>query len=143
MIEVQRHDPAEHPDHGRPRIATFVDPGVGALHVHVDRKYGTLTIFAIGPAGGDRGQLVVPRGRVGSVATWLEDCERGLYGVEGVLYAGPLREDGARPVFLYRGKSRITSSDRGRLRLLFDPEAFAALRDCFDAWQTNVVAAAS
>lgn len=66
-MRAERHE--SNPEHGRPKIASFT-AREGALAVHCNRDDGALWLFATGPAGGDRGQLVFPLRRAGELLAW-------------------------------------------------------------------------
>lgn len=126
-MKIERHDIAEHPEHGRPRILT-IEGKEGALHVHVERERGTLFIYAIGPMGGDRGRVVIGAPRAHEVRQWLRSGERPLYGGDGVyLWLTNWRDER----IVRMGKSSVSSKV---WRMVIDDEAEAVLRECLTAW---------
>lgn len=85
MVEVERFDITRHPEHGRPRVVEFRSPA-GKLVVHCSRDDGSLWMFAVGPAGGDRGQVILPVRRVADVEAWVDgNRTTGLGGGKGYL----------------------------------------------------------
>lgn len=58
-VEVKRHDVNEQPDSGRPLVAQFIDEKGRRLDVRVQRDDGSLWLWAMGPANGDRGKVVL------------------------------------------------------------------------------------
>jgi hypothetical protein len=64
-VEVERFDvnSEEQQGAGRPRVACFRVPKEGQIDVRVQRDDGSLWLWALGPAGGERGHIVLAMNR--------------------------------------------------------------------------------
>lgn len=127
-VAVERFAPD--PTAGRPRVAEFRHR-VGRLAVHCSREDGSLWLFATGPSGGKRGEVVVPLRRAGDLVAWLDADERGKVFSGGRAYL-VLRESPPPDV----AATVVVGGANGtrRLSVPFDAHALAELRACLREW---------
>ena len=134
-VEVKRYDINAAPDSGRPRIVTFTSDA-GQLAVHCCRESGALWMFAIGPAGGDRGKVVFGLSRAADVLAWVEDPERRasvLYSLHGWM---TIREKAERGDVLTVGQSGWAR----QWHMPLDDAARDEMLLCMRQWATAVLA---
>jgi hypothetical protein len=81
-VTIERFAPD--PSHGRPRVMALSSKA-GTLNVHVQVEDRSLWLFAVGPAGGNRGDLAFGTKRAGEVLAWTQAPERPLGGVRGYM----------------------------------------------------------
>lgn len=141
-VTVERFDVDAVPDHRRPRVASFACRE-GALNVHVSRDDGSLWLFAQGPAGGDRGRMVIALKQAGDLREWLDVGSRPRAEASSrrmpfgggrtylVLRDPPVRQPGVH-VQVVVGVSGWTR----RLILPFDVQGFDELMACLREWAT-------
>lgn len=141
MIEVERFDISQVPDHGRPRVMELRGkPGV--LGLHCKRDDGSLWLFAVGPAGGDRGEVVVPVRYAPQLAAWLDGEARGaMPSTMGVLYLDPPDHwpsyrtwpDGAERMLVVRKRAGLSSKWEMPLDAAATDKLLTALREWEEA----------
>lgn len=135
MTAVTRHDPAAHPDHGRPCILELKGKA-GKLAVHVSRDDRSLWLFATGPSGGDRGRVCLATRLAPQLAEWLAG------GCEGSFVLGGGSSNfmvGADVVSVWRITARY---NRASWEMPLEPDVRAVLVEALHGWANAAVASA-
>lgn len=143
-VEVERFNIDEHPEHGRPLVVRFTGKK-GRLEVRVERSNGALWIFATGPQGGERGQVVVSPTRAGDAIAFTEAGPDGRYVLGGSDYRFSIRRPWRDREVDNVTTDRLVSMTRGTslnsFTLRFEAPQLDELFTCLREWAGASLAA--
>lgn len=75
MSDVEFTEVVPTPDAGRPKVAALTSRRQGSLDIHLSRD-GSLWLFAVGPSGGNRGELHFRIADAPDLLKWMEAPDR-------------------------------------------------------------------
>jgi hypothetical protein len=135
-VEVERFDvnSEEQRGFGRPRVVCFRVPKKGQIDVRVQRDDGSLWLWALGPAGGERGKVVVGVKRAAAVVEFVKADDGARYGahLSGGEYRLGIRRPWKDRAVDEETTDRLVSFSKGTsmhpFTLRFDEAALAELR---------------